>query len=210
MGEVDAEGVVRMRTRAAAFLDRDGTITSERGYVTRPEDVVLIDGAAVAIRELNEAGVLAVIISNQSGVARGLMSEEDMAAVHAATESLLSAEGARLSGAYYCPNHPDGTVERYTRDATCRKPALGMLELAVRDLDIDVAQSIMVGDQITDVEFANRAGIPAVLVMTGKGAAHLELARERGLSVAAHVPDLGAAVRWILDATEAWEPEDEK
>jgi D-glycero-D-manno-heptose 1,7-bisphosphate phosphatase len=210
VGEVVAEGIVQMRTRAAAFLDRDGTITSERGYVTRPEDVVLIDGAAVAVRELNEAGVLAVIISNQSGVARGLMSEEDMAAVHAATESLLSAEGARLSGAYYCPNHPDGTVERYTRDATCRKPALGMLELAVRDLDIDVAQSTMIGDQITDVEFANRAGIPAVLVMTGKGAAHLELARERGLSVAAHVPDLGAAVRWVLDARQAWKPEDER
>ena len=196
--------------RAAAFLDRDGTITSERGYVTRPEDVALIEGAAAAIRELNEAGILAVIISNQSGVARGLMSEEDMAAVHAATESLLSADGARLSGAYYCPNHPDGTVERYTRDATCRKPALGMLELAVRDLDIDVARSTMVGDQVTDVEFANRAGIPAVLVMTGKGAAHLELARERGLSVAAQVSDLGAAVRWIIDGRQKWEPESEK
>ena len=196
--------------RAAAFLDRDGTITSERGYVTRPEDVALIDGAAAAIRELNEAGILAVIVSNQSGVARGLMSEEDMAAVHAATESLLAAEGAQLSGAYYCPNHPNGTLERYTRDATCRKPALGMLELAIRDLDIDVAQSTMVGDQVTDVEFANRAGIPAVLVMTGKGAAHLELARERCLSVAAHVSDLGAAVRWIIDGRQKWEPESEE
>ena len=196
--------------RAAAFLDRDGTITSEHGYVTRPEDVALIDGAAAAIRELNEAGILAVIISNQSGVARGLMSEEDMAAVHAATESLLSDEGAQLSGAYYCPNHPDGTLERYTRDATCRKPALGMLELAIRDLDIDVAQSTMIGDQVTDVEFANRAGIPAVLVMTGKGATHLELARERGLSVAAHVSDLGAAVRWIIDGRQKWQPESER
>ncbi len=207
---MDAEWVMRMKARAAAFLDRDGTITSERGYVTRPEEVVLIDGAADAIRELNEAGVLAVIVSNQSGVARGLMSEEDMAAVHAATELLLSAGGARLSGAYYCPNHPDGTIERYTRDASCRKPAAGMLELAVRDLDIDLAQSTMVGDQITDVEFANRAGIPAVLVMTGKGAAHLELARERGLCVAAAVADLSAAVRWIFEARQAWEPEDEK
>ncbi len=196
--------------RAAAFLDRDGTITSERGYVTRPEDVVLIDGAADAIRELNEAGVLVVIVSNQSGVARGLMSEEDMAAVHAATESLLSARGAVLDGAYYCPNHPDGTIERYTRDASSRKPATGMLERAVSDLDIDLTQSTMVGDQITDVGFANRAGIPAVLVMTGKGAAHLQLSRERGLSVAAAVPDLGAAVRWIFDARQAWEPEDER
>ena len=207
---MEAERVMRMGTRPAALLDRDGTITSERGYVTRPEDVALIDGAGAAIRELNVAGILAVIISNQSGVARGLMSEEDMAAVHAATESLLAAEGAQLSGAYYCPNHPNGTLERYTRDATCRKPALGMLELAIRDLDIDVAQSTMVGDQVTDVEFANRAGIPAVLVMTGKGAAHLELARERGLSVAAQVSDLGAAVRWIIDGRQKWEPESEE
>lgn len=193
--------------RAAAFLDRDGTVTVERGYVTRPQDIELVGGAAEAIRELNEAGILAVIISNQSGVARGLMSEADMAAVHAATEALLLAEGARLSGAYYCPNHPDGRTERYTRDVTCRKPALGMLELAVRDLNIDAAQSSMIGDQVTDVEFANRAGIPAVLVMTGKGAAHLELARERGLSVAAHVRDLSAAVSWILDGRPGWKPE---
>ncbi|MCK4408589.1 MAG: HAD family hydrolase [Candidatus Eisenbacteria sp.] len=196
--------------KAAAFLDRDGTVTIERGYVTRPQDIRLVAGAAAAIRELNEAGILAVIVSNQSGVARGLMSEEDMAAVHAATESQLSQAGARLSGAYYCPNHPDGTIERYTRDVTCRKPALGMLELAVRDLDIDVAQSTMIGDQVTDVEFANRAGIPAVLVMTGKGGAHLELARARGLSVAAHVPDLGAAVRWILDGRQPWKPENQE
>jgi D-glycero-D-manno-heptose 1,7-bisphosphate phosphatase len=192
--------------RPAAFLDRDGTITVERGYVTRPEDIELLPGAAAAIRRLNEAGVLVVIISNQSGVARGLMTEEDMAAVHSATESLLAESGARLDGAYYCPNHPDGKVERYTRDASCRKPATGMLEQAVLDLEIDLSESTMVGDQLTDVGLANRAGIPAVLVMTGKGAAQLAEAHERGLRVAVEVEDLAAAVTWILEGREGWHP----
>ncbi len=196
-----------MGDRPAAFLDRDGTITVEKSYITSPADVRLVDGAGAAIRELNAAGVLAVMISNQSGVARGLMSEEDMASVHAATESLLAAEGARLDGAYYCPNHVDGTVLRYTRDASCRKPALGMLEMAVRDLSIDLSSSTMVGDQMTDVAFANRAGVPAVLVMTGKGAEHVASVGGRGLRVAAQVPDIAAAVRWILDGRHGWESE---
>jgi D-glycero-D-manno-heptose 1,7-bisphosphate phosphatase len=197
-----------MGGRPAVFLDRDGVVTPERGYVTRPEELSLIEGAAAAIKALNEAGVLAVIVSNQSGVARGLMSEEDMAAVHAALEERLAAEGAALDGAYYCPNHPDGTVDRYTRDWSCRKPNLGMLEAAVRDLDIDVSGSAMVGDQATDIEFANRAGMPAVFVTTGKGAEQLRLAGERGLAVAVEVPDLGAAVRWFLDGRPGWEPEE--
>lgn len=199
-----------MGGRPAVFLDRDGVITPERGYVTRPEDVSLIEGASRAIRALNEAGVLAVIVSNQSGVARGLMSEEDMAAVHAALEEQLAAEGAVLDGAYYCPNHPDGTVERYARDWSCRKPNLGMLEAAVRDLGIDVSGSAMVGDQATDIEFANRAGMPAVFVTTGKGEEQLKLARARGFRVAIEVPDLEAAVRWVLDGRPGWTPSGEK
>ena len=122
-----------------------------------------------------------------------------MAAVHAETERRLAAEGASLDGAYYCPNHLEGTVERFSRDVSCRKPALGMLEAAVRDLAIDARASTMVGDQLTDVEFANNAGMAAVLVMTGKGEAHLEEARTRGLRVDAAVADLTAAVKWILD-----------
>jgi D-glycero-D-manno-heptose 1,7-bisphosphate phosphatase len=193
--------------RSAAFLDRDGTITVERGYVTRPEDVRLIEGAAAAIRALNEAGVLVVIVSNQSGVARGLMTEDDMAAVHAATESLLAAEGATVDAAYYCPNHPSGGVARFTTDSSCRKPATGMCEAAVHDLGIDVGLSTMVGDSLTDVEFANNAGMPAVLVMTGKGEDELTKAGERGVSVAAAVADLAEAVDWILKGRPGWRPE---
>jgi D-glycero-D-manno-heptose 1,7-bisphosphate phosphatase len=184
--------------RAAAFLDRDGTITVERGHVVSPDELELVEGAAAAIRALNEAGMLAVVVSNQSGVARGLMTEDDLARIHERLEVLLAAEGARLDGAYYCPNFADGTVERYTHDTSCRKPEIGMLTRAARDLGIDLEASAVVGDQVTDVELAHRAGIPGVLVMTGKGARADERASERGIPIAYRAADLGDAVRWLL------------
>ncbi len=180
------------------FLDRDGTITVERGYVTRPEDLALIVGAADAIRSLNEAGVLAVVVSNQSGVGRGLMSEEDLGRVHRELERLLLERGARLDAAYYCPNYSEGADERYATDLSCRKPATGMIERAVREKGIDLSASYVVGDSSTDVELAERAGIPGVLVMTGKGAADLAVAKAHRLRVAHAAPDLASAVRWVL------------
>jgi D-glycero-D-manno-heptose 1,7-bisphosphate phosphatase len=192
-----AEGS-RMAGRPAVFLDRDGTITVERGHVTRPEDLTLIEGAGDAIRALNDAGILAVVVSNQSGVARGLMSEEDLDRVHRELERLLLEEGARLDAAYYCPNYAGGADERYTKDLSCRKPATGMIERAVRERGIDLPASYVVGDSSTDVELSQRAGIPGVLVMTGKGAAELTIAQARGLRVAHAAPDLASAVRWVL------------
>jgi len=187
-----------MGKRTAVFLDRDGTINVERGYVTRPGDLVLIDGAADAIRALNDRGVLTVVVSNQSGVARGLMTEEDLARIHERLEDLLFAAGARLDGAYYCPNFASGTVERYTRDSSCRKPATGMIDRAVVDLAIDLGSSVMVGDHATDIELANAVGIPGVLVETGRGRAALDEAGTLGIEIAHSSPDLAAAVEWIL------------
>lgn len=184
--------------RPAVFLDRDGTINVERGHVTRPEDLVLIEGASRAIRALNERGLFVVVVSNQSGVARGLMSEEDLARVHERLEDLLLAEGARLDGAYYCPNYAGGVVERYTRDTSCRKPATGMIDRAVEDLPIELSSSVVVGDDATDIGLANALGIPGVLVETGKGGATAEGARALGVVVAHRAPDLAAAVEWIL------------
>jgi D,D-heptose 1,7-bisphosphate phosphatase len=198
---VKADEAETMRERSAVFLDRDGTITVERGHLRRPDDVELIPGAADAVRSLCQAGFLAVVVSNQSGVARGLMTEEDVALVHERLESLLAMEGARLDGAYYCPNLADGTDERYTRDVSCRKPAPGLIERAVRDLGINLASSVMVGDQVSDVELASRVGIPAVLVLTGKGQESLAAARERGLPVAHSASDLRDAAAWIIERT---------
>jgi D-glycero-D-manno-heptose 1,7-bisphosphate phosphatase len=187
-----------MSRRPAVFLDRDGTITVERGYVTRPCDLEFIPGAVGAIRRLNESGLLTVVISNQAGVARGLMTERDLASVHEALEGLLEAGGARLDAAYYCPNFEGGTVERYTRDTSCRKPDRGMIDMACRDHDIDLASSVMVGDQTVDMELAERVGIPGVLVMTGNGRRTAQEARIQNLPVAHCAPDLAAAVAWIV------------
>lgn len=188
--------------KRAAFLDRDGTINAERGYITRPEDLALIDGAAAAVRALNEAGLLVVVLSNQSGVARGLMTEQDLARVHERLEELLVAEGALLDGAYYCPNYWEGVEERFTRDTSCRKPSTGMVDQAVRDLDIDASTSFMVGDHSTDIELANRAGITAVLVQTGHGREEKTETEGEDLSIAHVAPDLPEAVVWILERVD--------
>jgi len=195
-----------MRGRPALFLDRDGVLTVENSYITRPEGLRLETGAAEAVRTLNAAGVLAVVVSNQSGVARGLMSEQDMADVHARLEQLLSEDGATLDAAYYCPNHLEGTVERFSRDASCRKPQTGMIDAAVRDLGIDLSASAMVGDQLTDAELAERAGIPCVLVETGKGQSSYKEAQASGLPVAVLVPGVLDAARWMVDRLESREP----
>ena len=195
-----------MTGRPALFLDRDGVLTVENSYITRPEDLKLAVGAAEAVRALNAAGVFAVVVSNQSGVARGFMTEQDMADVHARLEQLLGDDGARLDAAYYCPNHLEGTVERFSRDASCRKPQTGMIDAAVRDLGVDLSRSAMVGDQLTDVELAERAGIPCVLVETGKGATSFEEARAAGLPVAEFVPGVLDAARWMVARLEQREP----
>ncbi len=191
-----------MTGRPALFLDRDGVLTVEDSYIARPENLRLEAGAAEAVRTLNAAHVLAVVVSNQSGVARGLMTEQDMADVHARLEHLLTEDGARLDAAYYCPNHLEGSVERFSREASCRKPQTGMIDAAVRDLGIDLSASAMVGDQLTDVELAERVGIPCVLVETGKGVVSFEQARAGGLPVAELVPGVLDAARWIVARLE--------
>ncbi len=188
--------------RPAVFLDRDGTITRELGHIGRPEDLELIEGAAAAVRALNESGVLAVVISNQSGVARGLTTEEGLALVHDELVRLLAAGGARLDGAYYCPNYAEGSVRRYTVDTSCRKPEPGMIDRACRDLGIDLSVSVMVGDQLTDLELAHRVGIPGVVVRTGKGETTLRAAASEGVPVAHDAPDLAGAVTWAMSWIE--------
>lgn len=185
--------------RPAVFLDRDGTVTIEKNYITDPGDIELIPGAAGAIARLRAAGFAVVIVSNQSGVARGYMTEEDMAAVHRATEARLLEAGAALDGAYYCPNLEDGTIERFARDVSCRKPATGMIDAAVRDLDLDMSASFMVGDQITDLEVASRAGIPGVLVATGKGEQTMLDAVAGRVEISYFASDLDAAADWIIE-----------
>ena len=190
--------------KPAVFLDRDGTLVVEKGYLCRPEEVELIPGAARALRELAGAGFLRVVVTNQSGVARGFYGLDAVERVHEAIQALLGREGASVEGWYVCPHHPE-----FTGPCGCRKPETGLLERAVQDLGIDLARSWVVGDKVSDIELARRAGCRAALVRTGYGrraeaelaasgrfpeivADHLEEAVERILARAARVPERSA------------------
>jgi D-glycero-D-manno-heptose 1,7-bisphosphate phosphatase len=153
----------------AVFIDRDGTISEEVGYVNHPSRFRLLPHSAEAIRTLNQAGWLAVLVTNQAGVARGYFSENMIQEVHARLESELMQEGARLDGIYYCAHHPTVGELPYRLDCDCRKPKPGLIQRAASDLDIDLAQSWMVGDRFGDVELAHNAEIHSVLVLTGYG-----------------------------------------
>lgn len=154
----------------ALFCDRDGVLIEEVGYIRDPVDVRLIAGVGAAIARFNAAGIPVVSVSNQSGVARGLITITQVEAVQARMIELLAAEGAKLAGLYYAPHHPDGTVPEFTGESEDRKPRPGMLLKAARALPIDLGRSWMVGDRVTDLEAGWNAGVAGtVLVETGYG-----------------------------------------
>ncbi len=153
-------------TRAAIFIDRDGTINVEKNYLHRVEDWEWIPGSVDAIRAFNNAGFLVIVISNQAGVARGLYSETDIHRLHAHVSSELVRRGARIDAYYYCPHHPGFGKDR---DCTCRKPLPGLILKAQKDFDIDLSNSWMVGDTANDVKAGSAAGVRCILVATGYG-----------------------------------------
>ncbi len=155
--------------RAAVFLDRDGTINEEVGYLDRMAKLQLIPGAAEAIRLINASGMKTVVVTNQSGVARGIFTESFVAETHTRLGEMLRAEGASLDGIYYCPHHPTEGRGDYLRVCECRKPAPGLLLRAAAELHLDPARSYMVGDTLKDIEAGGRAGAQGILVRTGYG-----------------------------------------
>jgi len=156
--------------KRAVFLDRDGTLIEERDYLSAPDGVVLIDGAAEAVRRLSESGFWIVMVTNQSGVARGMFPEEVVHRVNQRVQELLNKENACLDAIYYCPHHPQGTVSQYARVCDCRKPAPGMGYRAAREYEIDLTRSYMIGDKQEDILFGQNCGMEnAFLVSTGHG-----------------------------------------
>jgi D-glycero-D-manno-heptose 1,7-bisphosphate phosphatase len=146
--------------RPTLFLDRDGVLNEDLGYVSRWEDFRFIPGAARAVRAANEAGWLVIVVTNQSGIGRGYYTEADMVALHEKMAAALAEEGARIDAIYHCPHHPEAKVEAYRHpDPPLRKPNPGMLLQAMEDFPVDVARSLMVGDKDADVEAARRAGV---------------------------------------------------
>ena len=147
------------RPRPAAFLDRDGVLNVDTGYVHRPDQFQWIPGAQAAIKRLNQAGYLVFVISNQAGVARGLFSEDDVQALHRWIAGEIEAAGARIDAFEYCPDHPEAKVERYRRESSRRKPAPGMILDCMARFAVDRTQSFLIGDKDIDMQAAAAAGI---------------------------------------------------
>ena len=163
--------------RRAVFIDRDGTISEEVGYVNHPTRYRVFPYSAEAVRVLNEAGWLAVLVTNQAGVARGYFAEEMISAVHDILARELARGGARLDAAYYCPHHPSVGAAPYRLDCDCRKPKPGLVLRAAGEFDVDLAQSWMVGDRYGDVELARNAGLRSAFVLSGYGRGEWEYQR---------------------------------
>jgi D-glycero-D-manno-heptose 1,7-bisphosphate phosphatase len=175
-------------SRPAVFLDRDGTLIEDPGYLGDPQAVVMLPGVAEALRRLADRGYRLVVISNQAGVARGMFTEDAVREVNARVAEILDADGARIDGWYWCIHHPD-----YTGPCGCRKPGTELLERASREHDLDLGASWMVGDHHSDVEAVTRVGGRGILVLTGHGG-HGDV--PDGTPVA---DDLGAAADVILE-----------
>ena len=191
------------RERRAVFIDRDGTISEEVGYVNHVSRYRVFPFAAEAIRTLNRAGWLAVLVTNQAGVARGYFAEELIGEVHGVLAAALKLGGARLDAVYYCPHHPTVGEPPYRLDCDCRKPRPGLIRRAAEELDIDLRQSWMVGDRYSDTELARNAGVRAAFVLTGYGRGEYEHQSQAWK----HRPDLVAenlleAVRKIISTED--------
>jgi D-glycero-D-manno-heptose 1,7-bisphosphate phosphatase len=189
--------------RPAVFLDRDGTLTEEIGYVNHPMRLKLIPGVARAIRLLNEAGILTVVVTNQAGAARGYFTEDLIDVTHQRLRNLLREEtNAHLDAVYYCPHHPREGPAHLRIRCDCRKPGPGMIRRAASEWPIDLSRSIMVGDKISDSEFGHRLGLRTVMVMTGYGRGEHTYQRQDWQDTPDLLAeDLGAATDWILSQT---------
>ena len=187
-------------SRKAVFLDRDGTLNVNFGYVHRRQDWEWIDGAIKALKSLQSAGFELVIVTNQAGIARGYYQPADVEALHDWMRAELAAHGVTLTGIYYCPHHPDFGE---TRHCSCRKPQAGMLVQAARDLRLDLRQSWIIGDQLTDAAAGLKAGTKAVVIGTQTTQDVLQSASDQwGFAPDQFIvePNIGAAVARILAA----------
>ena len=183
--------------RPAVFLDRDGTLNIDAGYLDRKERLMLFPWSLDSVRLLRRAGYAVVVVTNQSGVGRGMIEESFVEEVHQIIQSRLVDIGEKLDGHYYCPHEPSASIEAFRVDCDCRKPKPGLVTRAARDLGLDVERSIVVGDKWSDIGLAKQTGARGVLVRTGYGRSQ-EKNRQEGLSADAVVDTLMDAVNWIL------------
>src|SRR5437868_3402911 len=185
--------------RPAIFLDRDGTINEDIGYVSSPDELIIYPYVAQAVRLINETGLKVIIITNQSSVARQICDEPTLAAIHERLIDELAGDGARIDAVYYCPHHPHIGKPPYRQACKCRKPSPGMLRQAAREHDIDLSASYVVGDKASDMNLATNAGARGALVLTGYGRETLANRERWPCAPEIIADDLLDAVKQILD-----------
>jgi len=195
----DAQSPGRNRQSRAFFVDRDGTLNEDIGYVSTPDELKLFPWAPQALRLINEAGFKAIVITNQSGIARGLYDELTFEAINSRLIEELTANGARVDGIYYCPHHPEIGVPRYRMSCNCRKPQTGMLDAASSEHNIDLSRSFVIGDKSSDINLASNAGARSALVLTGYGRETLAHAKRWPCEPDFVAENLLDAVKQILD-----------
>jgi heptosyltransferase-2 len=174
------------------FLDRDGMLNIDSGYLKSPDDLTVLPGVGAALAKLKQAGARLIVVTNQSGVGRGYFTSKDLEAIHSKLRLVLAEDGVTLDGLYFCPHHPDDRCN-------CRKPARGMVDRALAELHVDLSRAYVVGDSARDVELARQVGAKGLLVMTGpSGAEALADLMARDLSPDHVAEDLSQAVEWII------------
>jgi rfaE bifunctional protein nucleotidyltransferase chain/domain len=185
--------------RKAAFLDRDGVINLDRAYVHRWEDFSFVPGAIEAMRQLSAAGYALVVVTNQSGIARGYYSSAQFQSLTAQMCAALAQAGAPVAGVYHCPHHPKGSVPEFARDCACRKPAPGLILQAARELDLSLADSLLIGDKPSDIQAARAAGVGrAYQVQSDNPEAEATPAHDPSAQADGHYADLHACVSALL------------
>ena len=190
--------------RPAVFMDRDGCLIEEVGYLNHPSRVRVLPRTAAAVARLNAAGIPALMATNQAGIARGYFSAETLAEINAEVVRQLESEGARLDGLYVCTHHPTAGRPPYRQLCACRKPKPGLLHRAAEELGLDLSRSVMVGDKPSDVEAGQAAGGAGVLVLTGYGRGEYEYLRHAWTVKPDHIAeDLLDAVEWVLARLES-------
>ena len=187
----------------AVFLDRDGTINRDVGYPSVYRQIEIFRFSGEAIREINRMGFKAVVVTNQSGVGRGLIPEPALDVIHRRLKSALGRRRARLDGIYYCPHYVRAADPQYRRDCSCRKPKPGLGRRAASDLGLDLKRSYMIGDKVEDIQFGLAIGAVPILVLTGYGRRSLARLKECRQAPAHVARDLRTAVRWIARREES-------
>jgi len=185
----------------AVFLDRDGTLIEDPGYLGEPAGVKLLPGVELAVKSLRQAGYKIVVVTNQSGIARGMFTEDALESIHTEMRKQFADKGSMLDAIYYCPYHPDGTVEKYAKESDLRKPAPGMLNKAAEQLNIDLSASWLVGDSARDIGAGQRAGCRTIRIRQPNEAAERPPADQEEFQADITVRNLVDAARVIMRET---------